>query len=226
LKVFKKKDCFFLEDFFAGAFIAGFTGKKIKGKLPDDIAKVLSVLRCGGEASYMKQIHSSIVYEVSKPGIYEGDALFTKDKNHPLIVKTADCLPLIFVSEKAGVAGVVHMGWRSAREGILDNIPYDLAAFKVVAGVGLRKCCYRVGEEFLTYRGFDDFLTKENDCIYFDPIGFARSRLMRRGVKGGNFCDIGLCSFCDRRGFPSHRRDATKNRTLTFLACAYNSQDK
>jgi copper oxidase (laccase) domain-containing protein len=121
---------------------------------------------------------------------------------------------LIFSSQELGVVGVVHMGWKSAREGILKNIPYDLASFKVAAGVAMRKDCYEVGKEFFDYPGFAkhlkqdksggdpstslrvDSMATSNHRIKFDPIGFAKEYLFAKGLKEENFYDTDLCSIC------------------------------
>lgn len=220
MKVSRRGRWFFWEDFFADNFLAGFTDSAIEGKLPRDIGRTLSFLPGCRSAGYMKQIHSAVIHKVKRGGAREGDGLFTERRGLPLIVKTADCLPLVFASIELGVAGVVHMGWRSGKEGILDKIPYDLSRFKVAAGVGLRKCCYRVGEEFFSYSCFGGFLVRKSGGIHFDPVGFARRRLTARGLPEDNFYDSGICSFCDPRRFPSWRRDKAKGRTLSFIMTA------
>ena len=226
MKLTKHKYCSLIEDFFSSSAVAGFTNSNLAGNLPGDWETLISRppgFKYRGLA-YLDQIHSSKIIFDAGEGIFSGDGLFTKEIGLALIVKTADCLPLLFASEKLGVVGVVHMGWRSAREGILDNVTYDLKSFKVAAGIGLRLCCYEVGEEFLNYAPFQGFIKKQSvgahgraPLIYFDPVSFAKDNLCRRGLKESNFFDLGLCNFCSADVFFSFRRDQTNSRTLSFI---------
>ncbi|MBU2044696.1 MAG: polyphenol oxidase family protein [Candidatus Omnitrophica bacterium] len=217
MKLTSHKYCSLFKECFPSFVTAGFSKNNLPGDLPQDIYTALSFLDQKFKSSYLNQVHSSKVILLAKEGIHEGDALFTKEKGLVLIVRTADCLPLIFASEKLGVIGVVHMGWRSAKAGILDNIDYCLESFKVVAGPGLRSCCYQVGDEFLTHPPFKDFIKSEPKGSYFDPISFAKYQLFGKGLKPENFLDSGLCSFCLPDDFFSFRRNQTSSRTLSFI---------
>jgi len=216
LKLVEKECCHIFDGLFSPSVIAGFTKSNIKGSLPGDIKKTLSFLEEEFKLAYLKQVHSSRINFIKKDGVTEGDGLFTKDTNLAMIVRTADCLPLFFESEEEGIVGVMHLGWKSAQQGILENIEFNLASFKVVAGVGLRKCCYRVGEEFLDYSSFRPFLEKRQSGFYFDPIDFDREYLWRKGLRKENFFDTGICTLCSCDFF-SYRKDKTNNRTLSFI---------
>jgi hypothetical protein len=161
-------------------------------------------------------VHSSQIKFVKRAGLYLGDGLFTVKNRLALMVKTADCLPLYFYGYNDGVIGLIHLGWRPALEGILDNIKMDLSDFKVVVGVGLRCCCFRVGEEFKHYDKLAPYLRRKNEKLYFDPLGFLKEELTRYGLKRSNIKDVNICSLCNR-GFYSHRREQTEKRTLSFI---------
>ena len=209
--------CFLIEDFFSPAIIAGFTKPALKGDFTLDIYKSLVFFKRKLSVSYMNQLHSATMHCVKKAGMYEGDALFSKVKNNVLVVKTADCLPLFLESKELGIIGVVHMGWRGAKEGIISNIDYNFSSFKAAAGVGLRQCCYEVGKEFYSYTAFKPFLKEKKAKVYFDPIDFAKNTLIRQGLKEENFFDSAICSFCSPGDFFSYRRDKTSHRTLSFI---------
>ncbi|UCG34919.1 MAG: polyphenol oxidase family protein [Candidatus Omnitrophota bacterium] len=212
----EKEHCYLIEDVFPRNTGAGFTKKDLEGNLPQDIKTTLSFLSRDVGIGYLKQEHSSRVNVIGKEGLYEGDALFSNRGNLVLVVRTADCLPLYFFSQDLDIMGMVHMGWRSAKEGILDNINYDLSSFKVIAGVGLRSCCYKVGREFLKMR-LSKYVIKRNELLYFDPIRFVKETLCRKGLKEESFFDLNICSFCRSREFHSYRRNATIQRTLSFI---------
>jgi YfiH family protein len=198
--------------------ISGFTKNTLKGVIPpDDIKKALSFLKNDFGICWLNQIHTANVHIVDKPGLYQGDGLFTSAAKLVLIVKTADCMPIFFYEEGGNTVGLVHMGWRSANEGILGNISFDLSRFKVVAGVGLRKCCYTVGKEFPGYPGLEPFVEEKNGAFHFDPVAFARRNLVMRGLKEENFFDINICSVCSGSKFFSYRKGDISYRTLSFI---------
>lgn len=194
--LFRENDTLFsVSKVFTSEVKVGFTTDKVAGVLPDEIEKLFP----HQGFAYLKQIHSDKVHLIDHPGMYEGDGLFTQKKDLILVVKTADCLPLVFYSRELGVAGVVHMGWRGAKAGILNNIPFSLKSFSVFAGVGMRKCCYLL------------------DNKYFDPINFAKDMLFKKGLLINNFYDLNICSVCSKEQFFSYRRTKTNARTLTYI---------
>ncbi|MDD5584289.1 MAG: polyphenol oxidase family protein [Candidatus Omnitrophica bacterium] len=217
MKLIEKDYCYIIDDFFDYEIIAGFTKPVLAGNPAQDIYAALKSLNSDFAVSYLKQVHSSTIHYISSEGVYVGDGLFSSRNKLALIVKTADCMPLFFASAQQGTVGMVHMGWRSAWAGILGNIPKELASFKVIAGVGLRPCCYKVGEEFLNYRQFSSAIERKNNEVYFNPIRFTRETLLMRGLKEENFLDTGICSVCSKEKCFSFRRDATTSRTLSFI---------
>ncbi len=217
MNLIEKEHCYLIEDVFSRNVIAGFSKDNIPGDSPGDIKKTLSFFGKNIKYAYLDQTHSSRVNQIEKEGSYEGDAFFTRQSNLVLVVRTADCLPLFVCSENAGIIGMVHMGWRSAKDGILDNIPFGLAAFKVLAGIGLRKCCYQVGREFLDYSRLSKYVIKDGNSFRFDPVRFAKDNMLKRGVKENNYFNLDICSFCSRQIFFSYRRTKTFLRTLSFI---------
>ncbi|MEI8348811.1 MAG: polyphenol oxidase family protein [Candidatus Omnitrophota bacterium] len=217
MKLIETRHCHLLDGYFGPEVVAGFTKTGLAGVLPDDLRTALSYLQNDFQVGYLKQIHSSLTHRIHQAGIYEGDGLFTHERNLAVAVRTADCLPLIFYSQLLGVIGVVHMGWRGAAEGILSSLPYDASSFKVIAGPGLRLCCYEVGESFLKHTLLEPFVERRSNRFYFDPIAFARSSLMARGLLENNFHDMSTCSICSAQDLFSYRKNKTFNRHLSFI---------
>ncbi|MCF7869682.1 MAG: polyphenol oxidase family protein [Candidatus Omnitrophica bacterium] len=215
-KLIEDKACFFIDNIFSAGITAGFTNSSFSGRLPSDFNRLLSYTGKKASFSYMDQKHLSEVVIIQNPGFYEADGLFTKNKNHFLVVKTADCLPLLF-ADKDHLIGVIHMGWRPAKKGILKNIPFNLADFKVAAGLGLRSCCYQVGDEFREFEELSSYLKITPKGVFFNPVQFARDQLISKGLNKDNFFDLGLCSYCSKRNFFSYRRDKTIQRNLSFI---------
>jgi polyphenol oxidase len=216
MKLTEKEHYYLIEDLFPDQIIAGFTKPGLEGReVEKDIRKALDDV--GAKVAFMNQLHSGVVHVINSDGVYDGDALFTGQKGLALVVKTADCLPLFFYDKKTGSIGILHMGWRSAKEGILDNISLDLSSTKALAGVAMRQCCFEVTDEFKSYRSLASFVNMREDKLYFDPVGFSRSALAARGMKKTDFSDINICTICNNLNFFSFRRDKTKNRMLSFI---------
>lgn len=218
MKLLEKENCFLIEDFFESNIIAGFTKPVLYGDVLQDIPQVFKPSFKDFKIAFLKQIHSSIVHSIEKEGCFEGDGLITKEANTICVTRTADCLPVFLSSKELNIIGIIHMGWRGAKKGILDNIKYDLKSFKAIAGLGMRQCCYEVGREFLEYPEFSAFLRKEDNSLYFNPISFIEENLMAHGLREDNFFDLNMCSHCSKENFFSFRKDSTDNRTLSFIA--------
>ncbi len=212
------KDAYIIENlpFFCGVTL-GFTRPSLDGlNIKDDIKKVFNK-EPSLSFAYLRQMHSSIVHDIKQQGRYNGDGLITDRKKLILVIKTADCLPLFIIDKKNLKVGIFHIGWQGAKKGILDNINFDFTSSYVVIGVGLRKCCYQVGEEFLKIKMFSPFIAKRKNTLYFDIVSFVRNTLLEKRVASDNFFDVDICSFCSKYNFFSWRRNKTIKRTLSFI---------
>jgi len=217
VKLTENDHCFLIENYFSPGIIAGFTKANISGDLPCDLNKVLLSLDVKTSVSFLNQLHSGIVSYIDKPGVYDGDGLFTTSKNNTLAIRTADCLPIFFEDLNTKTIGLIHMGWRSAKRKILNGIRGDLYSSKLVAGVGLRKCCYEVRGDFLKIPEFLPCIEKKDKKIYFDPILFVKTILQTQGLDSNSLLDVGICSSCSKKNFYSYRRNKTNSRTLSFI---------
>ncbi|MDH7513335.1 MAG: peptidoglycan editing factor PgeF [Clostridiales bacterium] len=184
---------------------------------------------------YLRQVHSDIIHVISDvPGqTLRGDAMITGLPRLFLIIKTADCLPVLLVDEKKRVIAAVHCGWKGTLLRLLEKVvsgmktqfgcnPVDLiAAF----GPSISGRCYEVGEDV---RGpfrdncFPDKLFRPvpgQSRKYFLDLREANClQLRRQGVGDRNIFSIDICTHCDRR-FPSYRRDrAAAGRMFSFIA--------
>lgn len=105
---------------------------------------------------YLKQIHSKTISvetlhcNVStQTPLKEGDALITNEPNIPLMVKTADCQPVIIYAPDVNALGVVHSGWRGSVQNIIgetiqkmmNEYQADPKQMKVGIGPSLGPCC-------------------------------------------------------------------------------------
>ncbi len=101
--------------------------------------------------AFVTQVHSAAVVWASMSGnLGEADVILSTDPAIPIMVATADCVPIIIEAESA--AAVVHAGWRGAAAGV---VPATLTALRAAGheplraaiGPAIGACCYEVGAE-------------------------------------------------------------------------------
>lgn len=149
------------------------------------------------------QVHGTAVVPV-ETGWDHGDApkadgMVTNREGVVLGILTADCAPVLFADEQAGVIGACHAGWRGALDGIVE------ATVTAMEGLGARRrgihaaigpCIaqqsYQVGPEFRdrfldanadTTRFFE---ADDGDRFRFDLPGYVADRL-----KGSHIGTVG-----------------------------------
>jgi copper oxidase (laccase) domain-containing protein len=98
----------------ADKYIFGFSER---GICKTDIADYFNT----GRIRELNQIHSSkILFSDKIVKKSEGDGIILNETNTLVIIKTADCVPLFFYSDKGEAGGILHCGWRGCA-GRIDN---------------------------------------------------------------------------------------------------------
>lgn len=137
----------------------------------------------------LRQVHSDVVHAVDRPPkrLLRGDALITATPGLALVVKTADCLPILLCDPAARAAGIVHAGWRGTARRITEKAVGAMRAhyraepsrMRAVIGPGIHACCYQVGQEVLdAFRA--QFAYAEELFRNFQPENPADIRLPRQ----------------------------------------------
>jgi len=86
------------------------------------------------------------------------DALYTLQKNTPISVVTADCVPIIFASKSKPFASAIHAGWKGTRAQISKQVLQKISVQKMIEpeeliawiGPAIGPCCYEVSEEMIS----------------------------------------------------------------------------
>ena len=151
----------------------------------------------------------------------ETDALVTNTPGVGLMMRFADCVPVLFFDRQRCVVGLAHAGWRGVAAGVVQaTVTAMFAAFgcqpaDVWAGIGpsIGPCCYEVGQEVLeqisaAVKGPAPFRC-EDDRVHLDLWAAVRSQLEQAGV--GQVEAAQLCTACRTDEWFSHR--AERGRT-------------
>lgn len=182
-----------------------------------------------------KQIHASCVRYVKEKNrgsgalsydtsIADTDALVTDNRNLPLAVFTADCLPIFLYDPVAPAIGLIHAGWRSSRENItaktirLMQERFNTKASALYLGFGpaIRSCCYEVGEDF--NKILPSSIIKRNGRYYLDLVQINKKQASDLRVKENNIFDSKVCTFCRNEEFFSYRKEGKAcGRTMSVI---------
>jgi len=192
------------------------------------------------EALFLKQIHSSDGVVVTskahaeklKKNTIEGDFLITNQKNIPIGVKTADCLPIVLYDPVQIVVAVIHAGWRGSMQKILPKTITTMQKefgtepklLNVFFGPSIQSCCYEVGKELLDvgkqFPFFHKVVHKRRGKTFFDLPGFNENVFFSSQAKLSSIIPCRrICTACDSSYF-SYRRDALESgrqQTVVFL---------
>jgi YfiH family protein len=166
----------------------------------------------------MRQVHGPAVDVVDDRraggGLPEVDGMVATDPSAVLVVRVADCLPVLLADVDAGVVGVAHAG----RQGmVLGVVPQTVASMRqlgateVTAWLGPRICgaCYEVPEQMRAEVGAlvpESVATTSWGTPSLDIGAGVRAQLEQLGV---DVVDVAACTRESEELF-SYRRDGAR----------------
>ena len=192
---------------------------------PSNIRKNLELVRKKIKNSarpifLLNQIHSNKFIYVdekykfkSKPKV---DAVITNQKNLPIAILTADCVPILICDSKKKIIAAIHAGWKGAYKGIVDKVikfmlnkgskPQNITA---VIGPSISINNYEVQNDFKNKFLKKDtrnkiFFRIKQKKLYFDLSNYVKSILLKNKIK--KIEKIKIDTFDFRNKFFSARR--------------------
>ena len=146
----------------------------------------------------------------------KADALITNQKNLPIAVLTADCIPVLLYEKKKNIIAAIHVGWKGAFKEIIKKV-INFMLIKgckrkfITAAIGpcIKQRSYNVKDDFKKKFIKKDkknkvFFKMKKDIIYFDLPGFVRSQLKLNKIP--NIDTINIDTFDKKNNFFSARR--------------------
>ncbi|MBO0841674.1 MAG: peptidoglycan editing factor PgeF [Nocardioides sp.] len=107
-----------------------------------------------GDTRYadLYQVHGDAVVEAHPGARPHADGIVTTERDLTLLVRTADCVPVLLADAEAGVIGAAHAGRRGMAAGVVPATlarMRELGATRITAWVGPSVCgaCYEVPEQ-------------------------------------------------------------------------------
>ena len=189
-----------------------------------EIAEAFGAIGCG--TAMLRQVHSRDFVRADRPWSQDrpaADAVLTDRPGVLVGVRTADCVPVLFVDLQKRSVAAVHAGWRgtaagvvpSALEGMVSEYGSRLADIEAVVGPGIGACCFEVGQAVARqFRG--EFVEQRQPRPHVDLASAIEAQLVAAGL--GRIAIIRECTSCDLGKYFSHR--AERGKTGRMLAVA------
>ncbi len=160
------------------------------------------------------------------------DGFITAVPNIPLLVRVADCVPVILYEPDRHALAVVHAGWKGTAGGIaakaaglmVQNYQCDIKKIRAGIGPSIGPCCYEVRKDvaecFQKAAGNKRFLMPEAaDTIFSLDLQEAnRQQLIESGLAPGHIELSWLCTACNLNLFFSHRGEKGKTGRFALIA--------
>ncbi|MHB0867901.1 MAG: peptidoglycan editing factor PgeF [Chloroflexota bacterium] len=168
---------------------------------------------------------------IGAPDLTETDALVTDEPGLLLLLKFADCVPVVLWDPVRRVVAVAHAGWRGTMAGtpaaalelMVDRYHSDPS--DVLAGIGpsIGPCCYEVGAEVVAqagqaFAGANVLQRGADGRVHFDLWSSNAETLMRAGVAEENIATARICTRCRHDLFFSHRAAGGLAGRFAFVA--------
>lgn len=165
------------------------------------------------------QVHglNSYIYEESSID-KTADIIMTNTKGKLLLIKTADCQPVLIADPVKKACAAVHSGWKGSVLNVIGEAVdkmckiYKSEREDLLASVGpsLGPCC----GEFVNYKKeipekYRDFMVGE---YHFDFWGISRYQLVESGLSPLNIWVEESCTKCGSKDYFSYRKNRETGR--------------
>jgi polyphenol oxidase len=204
---------FCTKDYTAG--IAG-SAESVKAKLVRDL---------GSKRIFtLNQVHGDGIIKTSEiisHEIPEADGIISDNPGDTLVIRTADCVPVLLSSEE-GIFAAVHAGWKGLAKYIIGKCILkmkEMGARNFIAAIGpaIGPCCFRVGEDVAQLLP-PELQRIENSNKYIDLWGMAKAQLLSAGIEDHKISVLRICTCCREELYFSYRRQAeTVGRQISVI---------
>ena len=212
-----------------------FTNRNVDAKSNEDMKKFSDKYGFNHDnIVYNTQVHGADVRIVETRDDFTGngkeaDGLITNLKNTPLLIFTADCVPVVFYDKKQGVVALAHAGWRGTYGDIAGEMVNIMVAnygckvedIKTIIGPSVSVDNYEVSydliEKFAVLE-VPNYYKEVDGKYYLDLWELNKELLKKCGILKDNIKIIDFCTVRDNDKFFSYRLDnATSKRIGTVI---------
>lgn len=164
----------------------------------------------------------------TKPQIPVVDGLITNIPGQFLLIRTADCTPVILADKEKMVVSALHSGREGTRKNIVEeavsimNTHYQCQPKDIVAyiGAGISASHYQVSQgiydEFVASVTQQGFAHQQDNQRRLDIRHIIFQQLIKAGIPFRNIENIHDCTY-ENPDYHSYRREGTHNRQINIV---------
>lgn len=166
------------------------------------------------------------IYGVNHMYFFGTDGLITNQKDVPLAITTADCIPVIIYDEEKKVIACIHSGWKgslneitgNAIDMMLKHYNSSLEHLLIFFGPSICQNCFEVENDvYSLFKDKFNYLPNMDDIIktgkivngkqkyYIDTILLTETLLINKGIKKANIYKANICTFENSHLMHSYR---------------------
>jgi len=173
------------------------------------------------QLAQVRQIHSARVVRIDQPvdAVDKADAMITNKPGPLLLMRFADCVPILYYDPKNRSAGIAHAGWQGTIKGVASQVVLEMGRNfgtdpeDLVVGIGpsIGPDHYQIGSDVLglveeTFQqNAHQVLIWDGDEVKLDLWKANRINLEKVGVN--NIVVSGICTGCNLEHWFSHRAE-------------------
>ena len=187
--------------------------------------KLLSAIgHSPNQLAQIHQVHSANVQVVNKPGgrnsvLVQGDAMISNTPGLLMLMRFADCVPILFFDPVKNAAGIAHAGWKGTVKEVVIAVVNELKSqfgtnpADLLTGIGpsIGPDHYEIGDEVIEevkrtfHNNWDQILIIGPDSVKLDLWEANKISLRNAGVKHIETAEI--CTACSVKDWYSHRAE-------------------
>ena len=176
------------------------------------------------QLAQIHQVHSANVQVVNKPGgrtsvLVQGDAMISNTPGLLMLMRFADCVPILFFDPVKNAAGIAHAGWKGTVKEVVIAVVNELKSqfgtnpADLLTGIGpsIGPDHYEIGDEVIEevkrtfHNNWDQILIIGPDSVKLDLWEANKISLRNAGVKHIETAEI--CTACSVKDWYSHRAE-------------------
>lgn len=154
----------------------------------------------------------------------EGDGFATSKTGHGLLIKTADCQPILLAHQSGKHVAALHVGWRGNRIGFIGSAitafcqHYGVPSYELMAVRGPSLGPAKAEFTNFDHEWGDDFrqwFTEQTATV--DLWNMTRYQLIEAGILPKNIFSLDLCTYSLKEDFFSYRRERVTGRQANII---------
>jgi YfiH family protein len=193
-----------------------------------NLSKILTTIEYReDQLAQVRQVHSSNVVRIDNPNHLQipythADGMVTNQPDVLLLMRFADCVPILLFDPDNKAVGMAHAGWKGTVLGVAAEAAKKMVSEfgsdpeRLIAGIGpsIGPDHYLIGRDVIKKidtsfpERLDEILLENGDGVKLDLWKANRITLQKVGVKQIEVAEI--CTACNTQDWYSHRGEEGK----------------